>query len=324
MKRTDRLFQKSVAGKSRHIPAGYNRRIADTLNSLPDVAPCVSEETTAHVITHKRNYRYISAVSAAAIIMITASAFLHYGITSGDNKNDNDPKTTVKVTQVPVTTSDQYGKTKKPSVTYETSLSQADKTISESQKNNGTQNHDIAGDPDQMNKNNSSASVTKVNGNAAVTENNKADKAENTKKPSDNEPSSPGYKPSVTNAPVQSEPVVTAPEPVRPDNGKDKNEENDDKDWEKDKHENKKEENGVKDGNNPPDRPGPAGKVPYEEKPEPDHFIGGNDVGSKPAGLPEKMEREAEKIQREMEKPGKMAERAPGELESHLPDIPKD
>lgn len=46
MKRTDRLFQKSVAHKNKHIPSGYIKKISDILNSLPDIIPCVSEEST--------------------------------------------------------------------------------------------------------------------------------------------------------------------------------------------------------------------------------------------------------------------------------------
>lgn len=311
MKRTDRLFQKSVAGKSRHIPAGYNRRIADTLNSLPDVAPRVSEETTVHVITNKRNYRYITAMAAATLIMITASAYLHYGITSGDSKKNNDPKTSVKVTNVTVTTSDQDAIVNEPSVTDKTTHTQSDKKVSESQKNSSIQNHDIAGDPEQINKNNSSASVTKangekVNGNAVVTENNKPDKVQNTNKPSDKAPSSPGYNPPVTNAPAQPAPVVTAAEPAPPDNGKDKGEK-DNNGADKDKHPNKKEEMW---GDIPFDRPDPAGKKPSEEKREPDGFIGGNGVGSNPAGLPGNMNKEEEKIQREIEKAQQEAQQA--------------
>ncbi len=323
MKRQDRLFQKSVAGKSRHIPAGYNRRIADTLNSLPDIALHVSEESTVHVITHKINYKYITAVSAAALILITGGACLHFGLSTGDGQNNNNPKTTVKFTTPIVTTSPEYGKVTEPSVTYVTTSVMNDKKTSD------TQNHDVARDPEQTNNN--SGNVTQENGgkgknDAAVTENKEADKVQNSKQPQQKEPSVQDGNAEVNGIPEPVIPDVTVPVPELPGDKKDNDEKEDKKDndkkdnIEKDKHQNKKEEPGE---NNPVDRPGPAGKGPLEEMPEPEHFIGGNNVRSKQADLKEPAEKEAERIQKEIQNSEKTAEKSHEQPMPCLPSVPE-
>ena len=285
MKRTDILFQKSVASKSRHISAGYRTRIADTLNSLPDVIPCVSEETGVRVITHRKNYRYISAVSAAAVIVISGSVCLHFGFSSGDGQKNNDARTTVRVTNMPVITSDQYENVKEPSVIYETSLLHTDNITTESHENNDTQSHDVAGDPQDINKNNiSQVDSGKLNSNAEVT---KIKKLQDAKQPSDKTPVLPERNPAVTCAVA-----VTVPEPVE-----------------------EILQEKIYEGSYS------YGKGQYQQGGIPEHLTGGNNVGSEPPDVPGDPQKESEKIEKEINKNIKSPEKMPEKAPDKTPEI---
>lgn len=143
--RNDDMLRKSVKNKSRLIPEGYERRLSDLLDSLPDEVP-VSSDTEVHVIKHTSRFDIKALVSAAAAFAIVSAAVIAFTKTTNhafDRNNDKDGKsyvTSVTTTEAAAETTEVTTTTVPPvtTVSEETAVAESTETSLSTEKNDST------------------------------------------------------------------------------------------------------------------------------------------------------------------------------------------
>lgn len=122
--RKDNMLGNSIKNKNKLIPDGYDKRISDLLDSLPDEVP-VSSDAEAYVIKHTVRFDikpFVSAVAAIAVMSAAVISFSKMNNHAFDRNNDSDGVS--YVTTVVTTVTDAV-------TTSETKLTEQSVTVAE-------------------------------------------------------------------------------------------------------------------------------------------------------------------------------------------------